>query len=227
MARLAEYMNNLARLLGEIPNTHFVKLIPGSTGLVHAVESEAIPKVRARISSLRNGDASPDVLGYYRAIDKLLRDDNAKGSLIEVGGAEIIAFPGATAPKTADFGLIAQHTVIDGRIRKMGGKGNVVPIMLETNDGFETHCEATRETARELRNYYDGPMLRFSGTGKWQRLESGWTLEKFVISSFVELDERGLIEVVADLRDLPNAGWKDRDVLGELRDVRGDGKDDQ
>ncbi len=43
MASLASYMNDLARLLGELASVHFVRLEEGSTVLVH----EAVPDVHA------------------------------------------------------------------------------------------------------------------------------------------------------------------------------------
>jgi hypothetical protein len=45
MARLAEYMTELATILGEPAYVHFVRLKSGSTRLVHKVQFEAMPKV--------------------------------------------------------------------------------------------------------------------------------------------------------------------------------------
>lgn len=222
MGRLADYMSDLARLLGEEASVHFVRLDPGSTGLVHAVEFEAVPKVAVRLESVRTGTAPADAQAAFQGIDKKLREDNADGYLRDTGGAQIIQFPGARAEKRPDFGVVSQATVLDGRIIRMGGRGKIVPIMLQTDDGFETHCEATRETARELRNFYDGPTLRFSGQGKWGRSDlAGWRLERFHISSYEQLDERGLAEIVADLRGGGSLSIEGH-ASSTLRELRGD-----
>ena len=56
MARLAEYMRELATILGEPAFVHFVRLKRGSTGIVHKVQIEAVPKVRDRATSVRRGE---------------------------------------------------------------------------------------------------------------------------------------------------------------------------
>ena len=48
MARLAQYLAELAALLGQPERVHFEKLKKGSVRLVARVEHEAIPKVRMR-----------------------------------------------------------------------------------------------------------------------------------------------------------------------------------
>ena len=57
MARLAEYMAELAALLGEQGEVHFLRLEGGSSKMVQSVESEALPKVKQRIAAARAGDA--------------------------------------------------------------------------------------------------------------------------------------------------------------------------
>ncbi len=49
MARLAEYLHELAVILGEPRAVHFVRLDAGSTVIIHKVEQEAIPKVTDRV----------------------------------------------------------------------------------------------------------------------------------------------------------------------------------
>jgi hypothetical protein len=228
MFRLAEYMHDLALLLGERANVHFVRLVPSSTGLVHSIDNEAIPRVNLRVDSMRNGLAPQDVLEAFKAIDRRLAQDNADGAWREVDGAKIIDFPGVRGKKTPPFGPVTQQTVLDGRVIRLGGRRkDVVPITLETHDGFETHCEANREIARSLSRFYDGPTVRVIGAGKWVRGEDSWALERLLISSFQELDGRTLPEVVADLRSAPNAKWKSlKDPLKELKEIRGDDGDD-
>src|ERR1700740_3628056 len=81
MARLAEYMAELAVLLGERNAVHFRRLTKGSTAVNLRIDREAAPKVRDRVASVRAGDASGEPLRAFRALNKLLRDDNAIGVL--------------------------------------------------------------------------------------------------------------------------------------------------
>jgi hypothetical protein len=76
MARLAEYLAELALMLGERPAVHFVRVEAGSITVVHTVEAEAIPKVRERVQTVGSGTAPPDAMRAYRSINKMLRDDN-------------------------------------------------------------------------------------------------------------------------------------------------------
>ena len=59
MARLAEYMADLAVMLGEPESVHFIRVDEGSAVLVQQVDEPAVPKVRARTGLLRSGDAPP------------------------------------------------------------------------------------------------------------------------------------------------------------------------
>ena len=60
MARLAEYMAELATLLGTQERVHFVRLEGGSTTLVQEIEYEAIPKVRERLNGIKTRSAPED-----------------------------------------------------------------------------------------------------------------------------------------------------------------------
>jgi hypothetical protein len=133
MARLAEYMADLARLLSETASVHFVRLDGGSTALVHAVDYEAVPKVEARISAAKSVDAPAELLKISEDINRKLREDNADGEIFRAGGGQIIQFPGINTPKQITFGPVTQFGSIDGIVRRIGGKGNQIPVMLETD----------------------------------------------------------------------------------------------
>src|SRR5882724_5586855 len=96
MARLAEYMRELANILGEPAAVHFNRLEAGSTVLVSNIEREAVPKVRQRTMAVRRREGPSEGLRAYKAINKLLREDNGVGFLKDgrPDGATIIRFPG-------------------------------------------------------------------------------------------------------------------------------------
>ncbi|MDH5723234.1 MAG: hypothetical protein OEY94_07935 [Alphaproteobacteria bacterium] len=223
MARLAEYMAELATLLGEKQSIHFEELVPASTGIQYVIEHEAEPKVRERIRLVHNNDGPTDALNAFKAINKKLKEDNGD-AIIKDGSAEIIAFPGINEPVIPIFGPVTESGTIDGVVIRIGGKNQTVTVTLETREGLEANCRAKRPLAKELGPHIFGPEMRFSGIGKWTRNEDGiWVMESFTITDYKVLDEQSLTETIDDLRSVEGSGWsKISDPWKELENIRGD-----
>lgn len=221
MARLAEYMADLAKMLGQEEHVHFVKLEAGSTNLVHKVEWEAVPKVRERVRAIKHGEAPPDAAKAYQSIDRRLAQDNAVGSLIDsISEKKVVEFPGRKRPEPVTYGPFTQPGTLDGILIRIGGEDDPVPVHLE--DGDKIHiCYAKRSIARVLAPHLFGSPLRVSGTGKWRREPDGsWLMDRFTIQDFTELNDAPLSEVVNKLRRV-EADWKSQeDPLGELDRLR-------
>ena len=96
MARLAEYITDLAIILGEKEHVHFVELRESSAAVVHAIDHEAVPKVRARVHAVKTGDAQPEAMKAQDRIEHRLRTDNAHGVLRPDGNDDgrLLYFPG-------------------------------------------------------------------------------------------------------------------------------------
>jgi len=221
MARLAEYMADLAIILGEPENVHFVRLEESSAVLVQRVDDVARPKVMQRVNDVLSGNAPGDAMKAFRRTNKRLKDDNCIASLSEDEGAEIIRFPGRDQEEPVSFGAFNQDGTLDGVVIVVGGTSDPVPVHLQHSDG--THnCYATREIAKTLGPYLFGPEVRVRGAGRWLRNEEGgWDMQRFTISSFEILDNQPLSAVVARLRDVPGSGWDDvEDPWGELQSLR-------
>ncbi|WP_446830936.1 hypothetical protein [Candidatus Foliamicus sp.] len=224
MSRLAEYMGDLARLLGEHKRVHFSRLEDGSTVLVQTVEPEAVPRVRNRIQALtsKSQDASEDAVKAFAKLNRKFADDNATGSLREKGGTDVVQFPGREDSRTMAFGAFNQQGVLDGVLIRIGGRDDAVPVHLQ--DGETIHvCSATRHLAKKLALHLFGPTLRVTGQGRWKRGKSGrWAMERFRINSFEQLDDAPLGEVVQELRRVEGSRWKNIDnPSAELRRLRG------
>ena len=93
MARLAEYMQGLAALLGHRKSVHFSRVEPGSAILVAKVEPQDEPKIRERVRRVRKRIGPKDAADAYQKIDDMLRDDNAVAEVIEPDGNKVIEFP--------------------------------------------------------------------------------------------------------------------------------------
>lgn len=198
MARLAEYMQELATLLGETASVQFVRLKRGSTGIVHKIKSEAVPKVKERAAAVRRGDAPRDAQRAYDKMNKMLRDDNGTGKL-EEASAVIIPFPGVKSGEEK-YAAIREHGSIDGEIIRVGGPHKWVPVLIANEGETFSGCWADRVLAKQLGQRLFEP-VRLFGTGKWNRSAEGkWMLDEFVIERFEPLSGEPLTEVLTRIR---------------------------
>ena len=221
MSRLAEYMADLARLLGTTERVHFVRLEAGSTVLVQRVEPEAAPEVRRRLGAFASDTPPKDAADAFKALNRRLADDGATGSLRK-GGAEVIRIPGREQPPPLTFGAFNQPGVLDGVLIRIGGRDGTVPVHLR--DGETIHmCNATRDMAKRLAVHLYGKVLRVQGEGRWERDADGaWWMKRFDITGFEELDGAPLGEVAERLRAIGCSGWKDiDDPSAEIQRLRG------
>ena len=217
MARLAEYMHELAHMLGEVHAVHFVRLEGGSTVIIHRVEAESVPKVAARAVAVARRQAPAGAMRAYEAINRMLRADNGKATYRETSGAEIIRFPGAE--DVARYGSVTQQCAVDGEVVRVGGIGKSVPITLRSEDELIANCYTNRASAKELAAHLFEP-VRLLGTGRFIReARGGWKLDYFAISSFSPLSNEPLSSVVTALRAIPG-GECGEDALDQLKIFR-------
>lgn len=223
MARLAEYMTDLARLLGETERVHFAGLEPGSAVLVSSIEEPAAPKVSERLQQVREGRGPKDAMQAFAALDTRLAKDNAVATLTAESGAEIIAFPGRTRPKPMRYGPFREYGSLDGTVIRVGGRDDTIPVLIKDAEGAEFPCQTTIEMSKQLAAHYLGATLRVHGSGKWVREEEGsWTLQQFDIDRFEVLDDSPLLDVVAKLRAVEGGEWSKDAALGDVLGLRRD-----
>ena len=221
MSRLAEYMADLARLLGGVECVHFVRLESGSTSVVHSIEPEAVPRVRKRVQSITCDDSPRDVATAFRRLNRLLATDNAIGSLRDTASDLAIEFPGRDHHELVTFGAITQPGVLDGELIRIGCRDETVPVHLRDGDLIHI-CNTNREIARRLGSHLYGRTLRVRGIGRWERDGAGtWSLGRFNIEEFEVLDGALLSEVVGRLSGIGGSGWKNiDDPMAELERLR-------
>jgi hypothetical protein len=220
MERLAEYMLQFARLLGEPERVHFLDVESGSAVLRARVEEVALPKVERRLFDASRGQGDVVALRALQSLDDMLAEDNAIGQLLDEVDAEIIAFPGRDRPKPLEYGPFREDGVLEGVVIKVGGKGASVPIWLRDGDTVYKNCTARRPLARKLAKHYDASILRVSGSGSWVRLSTGaWLMRSFEIKDFQVLDDAPLADVIKRLHDVQGADWGD-DPLTDLARLR-------
>jgi hypothetical protein len=223
MERLAQYMADLSKMLGEPERVHFVELRESSIGLVHVVEPEFSHAIDERLDAIERGVADATSMSAYRALDKKLRADESFATYAtERGPATVLRFPGTLGPEPVVYNGIPQRGSVDGTIIRVGGVRDDVPITVLAGGGLQRNCVASKPLAKELaRHLFEGE-LRLYGTGKWARDEDGiWTLHRFHITNFEELDARPLTAVIHELRSLP-IEWEGEDLWRAAKDLRGD-----
>jgi hypothetical protein len=223
MARLAEYLSSLAALYGSESEVHFKSVRKGSAILVATIEEPALPKVFHRLRSVSSKEPNIEAKKAYGAIDKLLRNDNAIGSVSQVGKGKLLEFPGRLNSIPEPISII-QATTVDGMVIKIGGKDDTIPVTIRDQEGRIVKCQIRGEAqAKELSKYYLSGQVRFHGSGKWIRYPNGsWEIDSMTIQSYEVLDTTPLDEVLAELAAVEGNGWKSMDQpLVAWRKLRG------
>jgi hypothetical protein len=221
LARLAEYLKDLAVLFGESDRVHLLRIRKGSTVPVLYVEREAEPKVRERLLSVGRLDADPVLERAWKDIDERLRADNATGFVLDPAGGKLLDFPGARRRGEPEYGPIDQPGALDGIPIKIGGYRSLVPVHLRAPGGEVLIAKATHDVAKKIARHLFDDFLRVSGLGMWKRTYEGvWKMEHFRIKTFEVLPPESFAEAVDALRAVP-ADWKKRDdPLRELLELR-------
>jgi len=82
-------------------------------------------------------------------------------------------------------------------------------VHLQLLDQSTIHlCDAYRALAKQLAKFLFDTEIRVHGTGRWVRDEEGiWSLERFRIRHFEELNDLPLTSVVASLRTIAGSEW--------------------
>lgn len=223
MARLAQYMQNLAAMLGHENAVHFQTLKPGSTQLVTTIDHEDVQKVANHLAQVKLGEGSLDATKAQAEIDRLLAEDNATGFVYEDedASAEIIAFPGVTKPKPTSYGPFNQEGSLDGTLISVSGADQTVHLQLQNGEIKYTGIDTNRETARRLAKHMYEP-VRVFGTGRWLRDQEGnWILKKFKVESYNVLAADDLKDAIDQMREIEGSEWKDMDdPIGALKALR-------
>jgi hypothetical protein len=220
LARLSQYLGDLARMMGESASVHLSRVEKGSTVPVIRVDWEAEPKVRDRLRAVKFNEGPPEAQKAYKEINRKLVQDNANGVLIDPNKSNVVRFPGRDAADQPEFGPIRQSAVFQGIPIRIGGELDPVPVHLE--DGENKHIVmAPRRIAKQLGQYLFTSVVRIEGKGRFLRDRSGeWTMQDFYAQSFEVLSEGDVRSDISRLRAIP-ADWKAmEDPIGELKTLR-------
>jgi hypothetical protein len=222
MARLAEYLADLAQLLGHNESVHLIGVEEGSTAPVLYYDALEEARIFSRVRGAVDGTGHPDAIDAYQRIDQRLKRDSGSARLVN-SSAELAEFPGIHQPQPDSYPKIRERGTIAGKLRRVGGKGDTIPIWIERADRKMFYCETSEHLSRELSEFYLR-LIRVHGVGTYIRNEDGeWEQTKFAIQSFdpVLLADESIIATFEKLRAIDDNEWNEiKDPLAELRRLR-------
>ncbi|MGA2988170.1 MAG: hypothetical protein ABSG32_30695 [Terriglobia bacterium] len=224
LARMAQYLLDLAQLLGHRESVHLTRVEEGSAQPVILIDPAEEARVTQRVRNAQRGAGPSDANSAYKKLDDRLREDNATGTIVDHSRcAEIIEFPGNKTKLPQEYGPIRESASITGELKRVGGFDKTIPIHLLRSDGVILYCEASETVAKDLAPYYS-KVIRIHGIATYRRGSEGkWILEHFKIQSFDEepLADESFSDTMERLRNIDGNEWaKMPDPLEELRKIR-------
>ncbi len=218
MARLAQYLAKLADILGERNRVHLVGIEESSTALVHEIEPTAVRNVRSRLQAVGRGEAPRDAQEAYRSLDGYLREDRASAELRERDNDhKVLEFPGADDAEDP-YPLVRERGRISGIVIRVGGTGDRIPILIESDGEPIAGCSASRDVAKMLAHHLFEP-VRLVGKGSWLRDAKGrWNVQRFSIDAFEPVESTKVSEALRELRAV--AGDWTEDDYRDLERIR-------
>lgn len=193
LERMAVYLSEMAKLMGEKEKVHFDKLATGSAALRAWAEPEAAADVSKRLTlaTVRSDKAPREAVNALDRINELLVQDGKRGELKNPSGVVIYPFPGGKKAQAAKEIVVDQESSITGQVIKIGGRDDSIPLLVRDADGREYPCTiAGSELAKEISAHYLGDQIELSGKGKWKRSIAGaWELVQLNVKSWSPLSD--------------------------------------
>ncbi len=218
--RLAQYLEQFARLLGNPEGVHFKELRKGSCQIVANVDIEYRKDIYDRIRSIGKDAANnKEVVKIYNKINDLLEQDNSTGSLKVPGRkTKVIDFLGVERKKEEST-KISEEGSIQGTLYELGGLDDTINIGLRTAGYGDVRATILKSLAEDLKVLL-WKEVRLFGSGQWVRTAEGWKLSSFTVNRFEELDSVSLIELTSEVRELSVELWTTNDPIQELEKAR-------
>lgn len=220
MDRLAEYMAEMPKLLGDPNKVRFGGVTEGSLEIHAHFARDAIPADCDIVANAFGGNEA--AVRAYDALDRLLDADNAVGAILSPDRDELIAFQGRNRPKPIELPSLREDATVEGELVRIGGKDHTVHATL-VDGPRKWRCVVDRGIARKMAQHLFGAPLRVHGSGKWNRTESGvWELSALDVRTFEVLESRSLLESVQRLRALDIGELRGEGAHRRMIELRGD-----
>jgi hypothetical protein len=226
MARLVEYLADLAAMLGHEDHVHLRTVEDGSTQPIVYMHPEVYEAAIAQMHAAQRGEGPDKANAAYRRINDRLITDNGIAEFVDIEKkAKILEFPGRNLSRFKAIKPIREQASISGELRRVGGVDKSIHLLIKRADGEIVSVETDEKFAKQLEK--DGWLfkyIRLHGIATWSRDETGkWHMDKFKAQSY---DPEPLISETFEatlnaLKDVPGNKWNDlKDPFGELRKIR-------
>lgn len=221
LARLIEYLEQMATVLGDPDSLHLVAIKESSVAPVfHAPKAVAL-EARDRASRIQRGDGTKRQVDAYNRLRRMIRRDSygsGRSAVLSSGTKVVLEIPAAPD----DLGVLSgirQATTVDGQLIRVGGAGEDASLQVQDLQGrIMSGFTAKRALAKDLAQLMWEP-VRLSGIGLWERTSEGeWRLDRMHIQSYERLEDEDLSLMLERLRSL-KVDWP-IDALDKLRDER-------
>ncbi|MGB0072795.1 MAG: hypothetical protein WBP71_07585 [Terracidiphilus sp.] len=228
MARLVEYLADLAIIFGHEEHVHLIKVSDGSTQPIFWMHPTIADQAIFRMRRAEKEEGDPKAISAYKRINVRLITDNGRADVVDMKEtdekAKIIEFPGKLEAHRK-IRSIRESASIAGELRRVGGIDKSIHLLIRQPDGAIISVESDEAFAKRLeREGWLFKLIRIHGIATWERDESGtWHLEKFKAHSYdpEPLVDEPFADTIKALRSIPGNKWNDlTDPLGELEKMR-------
>lgn len=200
MSRLAEYLRQMAKMLGYEGAVHFQRVENNCTALVAKIDPRTAGKVRAQVRAIREKKAPADAMNASAAINRMVAEDKTTGLLREQKGV-VIRFPGTRPAQNMALEVPDEGTVI-GYLYMLSDAGREFHARIKLESGNTLMCTVTDEIAKKLRSHLF-ETVKVSGPGIWARDTDGaWAALKLEIKEVVPVKSTSLRSVIDELRQI-------------------------
>lgn len=223
LARLGDYMKEFASLLGQGSSPKFAGIVKGSV-VMRARDCGEHPAItRNRLQQAAN-DEAPAHAAFSR-ISSLLRQDGARGQVLDRGKNVIVSFAKRTAANDdAPEVIIPDTAELDGVVVGIIGTDDTAHVKLQQHGGTVISITVRdMSLARELAKRFRLESVRIHTHGTWKRTKNGvWEPHAIYADRLEDIDQKNAHDVFTELAAVPGNGWahtEDADAL--WRKIRG------
>jgi hypothetical protein len=223
MERLAEYMTLVAKLVGIDNQPIFKEVSEGSACLEVAVPSSRETHTEQSLKRAAN-DPSYKNHKYIGHIEESLSKHGYKSAELFNARKELIFL---VTPQDAKIThSVWQEGEIDGEITGVRGADDTMHIEIRDNTGLISNlvCKDLSLALDIAQKHLRRGTVRLLVEGKWNRTAKGWKADakQCEVTGYQSLDETPLLELMLQIRALPNNGWNTlQDPLQAWKDLRG------
>ncbi|MBF2760887.1 MAG: hypothetical protein ISN28_11590 [Ectothiorhodospiraceae bacterium AqS1] len=214
LARMAEYMNRFAEILGHEEGVHFDGIRSGSTNIACRVDPTYVRIVGEDLQALVDGRGAKASRSAYEGMMKMLARDKAKASIFESDES------GALGQKIMDFSQVFSRNEIEaiehndeitGYLIDIDAESDRAKIRLRNGKRIYTGIRAERDVAEKMASHLYRP-VRVYGDSIWIRSAEGfWDLKEIDVVDFKALEETSLVEIFENIRKIEGMRWRQLD----------------